>query len=62
MLKFESVLLLSADLPRESDIPDIKGGNSLPIFKLNENIPNNHGLYIGQGMVPSVLPYKTFWR
>ena len=58
MLKFESILLLSADLPRESDIPDIKGGNSLPTFKLNENIPNNHGLYIGQGMVPSVLPYK----
>lgn len=58
MLKFESVLLLSADLPKESDIPDIKGDNSLPVFKLDKSIPNNHGLYIGQGMVPSVLPYK----
>ena len=58
MLKFESVLLLSADLPKESLIPDIKGDSSLPVFKLNESVPNNHGLYIGQGMVPSVLPYK----
>lgn len=58
MLKFESVLLLSADLPKESEIPDIKSDKSLPTFKLNENIPDNNGLYIGQGMVPSVLPYK----
>lgn len=58
MLKFESVLLLSANLPEESEIPDIKGDSSLPSFKLTQSVPDNHGLYIGQGMVPSVLPYK----
>ena len=58
MLKFETVLLLSADLPKESEIPDIKGEGSLPFFKLGQSVPHNHGLYIGSGMVPSVLPYK----
>lgn len=58
MLKFEALLLYSAEKPKSSDIPDIKSNSSLPFFNLDISVPKEHGLYIGQGMVPSVLPYK----
>lgn len=59
MLNFQSISLYSADLPKTSLIPDMRDEKSLPFFVLDESVPKNHGLYIGQGMVPSVLPYTV---
>ncbi len=57
MLKFDEISLYSADLPKASLIPDMRGEKALPFFILDKSVPENHGLYIGQGMVASVLPY-----
>ena len=57
MLRFETVTLTSASLPNESLIPDVKDETSLPFFTLDPSVTNTDGLYIGQGMVPSALPY-----
>ena len=59
MLKFETISLYSASLPKSSIIPDVKSENSLPFFILDDTVSKNHGLYIGQGMVPSMLPYTS---
>ena len=57
MLRFEHIALRSAQLPQDSLIPDIKSERSLPFFVLDQSVPDNQGLHIGEGMVPSVLPY-----
>ena len=57
MLNFTNITLRSAELPKESPIPDIKSDRSLPFFKLDESITESCRLCVGEGMVPSVLPY-----
>ncbi len=58
MLTFENITLKSANLGESSLIPDIKSDDANPFFRLDETIPENHGLRIGDGLIPSVFPYK----
>lgn len=58
MLTFDSIVLRSANLGDCSLIPDIKSKDSNPFFKLDESIPTGHGLRIGEGLIPSIFPYK----
>ena len=58
MLGFDKIILKSAELLKNNNIPDITSPENPLWFTCDESVSEDEKKNIGKGMITSVLPYK----
>lgn len=59
MVRFENMIIPSAELGAENPLPDIKNVSYIHAgFEMTDKIRESEKAYLGKGMIPTLLPYK----
>jgi len=60
MIKFENYTMPAADMGEPNPMPDVKNVSYIHAsYHLTDKITEDERTYIGKGMIPTLLPYKT---
>ena len=59
MVKFENLIIPSANLGPKNPMPDIKNISYIHAgYKMTDRVTKEETTYIGKGMIPTILPYQ----